>query len=120
MRPQQQQETHDVVIEYLVEMLTDKYGATYVHANPGSQKSFEVDGRWPDVVLVDKDGTVQAVFEVETEDTVTMSHAKKQWVAYAKQDAKLFLVVPEDCKHEAKRIIRTLGLAPKVESLMLY
>lgn len=120
MRQRRQQKTHDVVIEKLVAMLSDKHGANNVHANPGNQKHLEVDGHWPDVVRVDKDGEVQAIFEVETEGTVAMSHAEKQWVAYAELGVSFFLVVPEESRHEAKRIVRELGLAPQLEGLMLY
>ena len=107
-----------MAIASVADKLEAKYGSAYVHTNPGSQKNHEVDGLWPDVVLVDQAGNAQSVFEVETIDTVTSGHAAEQWVDYAELDVSFYLVVPERRESEAKLILRKLGV--HITKLILY
>ena len=118
MRQQRQQNIHDMVIAIVADKLEAKHGSTQVRTNPGSQKNHEVDGHWPDIVFVDGSGVTQTVYEVETTDTVTLSHAKEQWNDYDELGVPFYLVIPEICESEAKRIIRELGVC--IEQLILY
>lgn len=49
---------------------------------------------FPDVIITDRNNTLIAVEEVETEDTV-MEEEKQQWKEYAKFGVKFNLIVPE-------------------------
>lgn len=93
-------------------------------ANPGSAKNLDVDGVYPDVVVVSASTVGAAVlrllelWEVETEESVTDDEATRQWVPYAvvaaKYDAQFHLVVPEASVPDAVVLCVANEIAPAI------
>ena len=57
---------------------------------------------------------IQHIWEIETEDTISVEHTKKQWKLfseYASQFEKVFhIVVPEDCSIAAEKQASEWGI----------
>lgn len=117
-RTVQEQGQHDLVLARVARVLGQRYPAITVSTNPGNERMYEVQGRWPDIVLVDPAGRPRAIFEVETEGTVTFEHARAEWLDYATLGAHFCLVVPDRSGKAAERIARELGLT--VRMMVLY
>jgi hypothetical protein len=76
-----------------------------VYQNPNSQKNCVVAGsKYPDIVVLDQQGKLFAVEEVETDDTVTAAEAP-QWAEYSKFGVKFNLIVPAPKRQEAEQLI---------------
>jgi len=118
MRFRTAQDVHDRLIESVATLLTDKHPGWFVYTNPGAEKNLAVDGQWPDLVLVDDQRTVRAVYEVETGDTVDLGHAAQQWVAFSALGKPFFLVVPEERAAQTRQLARELGVT--VRGILLY
>lgn len=117
-RSLQEQGEHDLVLERVARFLQQRYPAITVRTNPGDERTYEVKGRWPDIVLVDPAGSPRAIFEVETEGTVTLEHGQAQWLDYANLGAHFCLVVPERSGAQARRIVAELDLS--IRMLLVY
>jgi hypothetical protein len=93
---------------------TNKY---IVATNPANEKKVSVGpDAWPDIVVYDpstkndkKIGDAKRIGEVETEDTVTIDHAKGHWDAYQKLVSDFILAVPKSSVDAAKGILKDLN-----------
>lgn len=108
------QTKHDRVIALLVQKWSDpgKYNIT---TNPGSEKNRWVgsDANYPDIVAwrrVGSQDTCVWFAEVETEDSVSESHAKDQWAKYDSLPGPFYLVVPAGLGATARQIARRAAL----------
>jgi hypothetical protein len=69
------------------------------------------DPIWPDVIVYDPSTTnqlVKRIGEVETDETVTLDHAKGHWDVYADRVPDFILAVPKSLVTEAKEIMQQL------------
>ncbi|MBK9002179.1 MAG: hypothetical protein IPM35_41190 [Myxococcales bacterium] len=110
-RPSDEQALHDRVIRAIWQQLQD--AGRIAETNPGQLRMVSVCGYYPDVMAAlvhERTDIVQAIYEVETWSTVEERHAKHQWVAFAGLALPFYLVVPEDCLDEARRIARELDV----------
>ena len=93
--------------------------------NPGNQKNVAVDqDAWPDIVVYDpstkndkKIGDAKRIAEVETEDTVTIDHAKGHWDTYAKRVPDFILSVPQMSLKDARKILAELKVTCEILDL---
>jgi hypothetical protein len=71
---------------------------------------------WPDVVVFDpKTNYVKRLGEVETEETVTIDHAKGHWDLYGKAaSGDLVLAIPNGSVDAAKEIIQQLQVSCRI------
>jgi hypothetical protein len=89
-------------------------GGFKVAKNPTGQQNLSVtlgnDKMWPDVFVYDsKTRDVKRIGEIETEETVTIEHAKGHWDSYGKAAAGDFVVVvPNGSVIAAKEIMTRL------------
>lgn len=128
------QSIHDWLIRQLVETNGfSKYAEdnNYVLAtNPGDEKNVALgtqdDQVWPDVVIYDpntknasKLGDAKRIAEVETEDTVTLDHAKGHWDVYASRISDFILPVPKSLVEDVKKIISELNVACRLWSYQI-
>ena len=118
MRSNGQQRVHDQVIESVAKQLAAKYPRDWIHTNPGTAQRFGVTGQFPDIVLTDESGVPHAIYEVETSDSVTASHAGLQWPSFAGLGLPLYIVVPEREEPAVKKLLRELRI--RVAKLVLY
>ena len=120
LRSLRQQRVHDWVVHKLGQRLAreHRWDGVQVCANPGSAHVRSVQGAWPDLVVVDDSGSVVAVYEVETPDSVCLAHAEAEWVELSHLGVPFYLVVPAEVEWVAKQILTHLTLHPK--QLLLY
>ena len=109
-RTKDEQFLHDWVIR----RIQAKHGRLYsdVHINPGDEKNFEHEGKYPDAVFVNYGQVVQIV-EVETKETINEKRVQK-WKELSELGVKLSLLVPKDMQGAARDICFDNGLAAKV------
>lgn len=110
-RPPDEQALHDRVISAIFQQLQD--AGRLAETNPGPLRMVSVCGHYPDVMAAlvhERTDIVQAIYEVETWSTVEERHAEHQWVAFSSLALPFFLVVPEDCIDDARRIVRELEI----------
>jgi len=94
---------HDKAVELIAAWLRTT-SPVEVHTNPGRTKNHEVDGRWPDLVCIEKiSGSVAYVGEVETEESLTAKEAE-QWKAYSWKGYGFSVFVPAGCCREARKL----------------
>jgi hypothetical protein len=120
MALRQTRDVHDIVLRNLVTLLSGKHGVLAVRANFSGERQFEVQGLWPDLVLLDDDGQPKAVYEIETDDTLMVSSTHVRWAVIAELGLPLHLVVPEDSSELAKALVWSLGLGKHVRKLLKY
>lgn len=118
-RPIEKQSQHDVAMELIAKTEYDltKYAVTI---NPNKKKRKLVkrrkrggrwDLRWPDIVVEDKNlGKVTIIGEVETEDSIRLTDARRQWKPYANLKKTFYLYVPKGCCELAKEKCDRLGI----------
>jgi len=110
VRPPQEQNVHDRVIQDLKQRL-QRQGVKDVRVNPGQEKNHPIvcvstkKQIWPDLFTVENN-RVTWIYEVETMSTVDIGSAD-QWKDYAEciKNAKFVLVVPKEKENDAKRIL---------------
>jgi hypothetical protein len=116
-RPAEEQQLHDRVIEALRARLSGSGRRAY--SNPGRERWHAITGHYPDLLLTiatDPQDVACAIYEVETWSSVEERHAEHQWTAFASLGPPLFLVVPEDCADEARRVARELDVDAEIVS----
>ena len=94
---------HDLVIEKSAHTYRANGGVAYT--NPGSEKNYDIDGLYPDIVAKKKDGST-FIGEMETESTVTEDECENQWKLYSKLGYNFILVVPINQAGLAQRFVR--------------
>jgi len=109
-RTPDEQFLHDWVIRQLKQKFESLY--TEVHINPGDEENFELNGHFPDVVLVNY-GQVVQIAEVETRETLNPEEVD-EWKRLSELGVKLSLVVPKELQNEARDLCWKEGLAAKV------
>lgn len=110
-RSKDEQFLHDWVIK----KIDEKYNRLYseVNINPGDEKNYDLQGEYPDAILVNH-GQVVGVIEVETKDTINAENIE-QWKKYSELGTKLTLVVPKEDQNKARDLIWKNGLVAKVD-----
>jgi len=110
-RSKDEQFLHDWVIK----KIDEKYNRLYseVNINPGDEKNYDLQGEYPDAILVNH-GQVVGVIEVETRDTINAENIE-QWKKYSELGTKLTLVVPKEDQNKARDLIWKNGLVAKVD-----
>lgn len=110
-RPADEQALHDRVISAIWEQLQN--AGRIAETNPGHLRMISVCGYYPDVLAAlvhERTDIVQAIYEIETWSTVEEKHAEHQWTGFASLNLMFFLVVPQDCLDEARRIAQRLEI----------
>ena len=110
-RSKDEQFLHDWVIK----KIDEKYNRLYseVNINPGDEKNYDLQGEYPDAILVNH-GQVVGVIEVETKDTINEENIE-QWKKYSELGTKLTLIVPKEDQNKARDLIWKNGLVAKVD-----
>jgi len=110
-RSKDEQFLHDWVIK----KIDEKYNRLYseVNINPGDEKNYDLQGEYPDAILVNH-GQVVGVIEVETRNTINAENIE-QWKKYSELGTKLTLVVPKEDQNKARDLIWKNGLVAKVD-----
>ncbi len=97
------QPLHDQIIQIAYNNL-DKINHD-VFINPGQQHNTSVGNEYPDIIITNKnDNVVKFIIEVETSDSVNLSEALNQWIAYSKLGGTFYLLVPQDSRNLAELI----------------
>ncbi|NIP39883.1 MAG: hypothetical protein GWO07_16710 [Candidatus Dadabacteria bacterium] len=110
-RSSDEQFLHDWVIRKIKEKNRRIYSE--VNINPGDEQNFDIEGKYPDVVLVNH-GQVVGIIEVDTKETVEQSCIDK-WKALSELGVKLTLVVPKEDQNKARDLVWKNGLVAKVD-----
>jgi len=110
-RSKDEQFLHDWVIRKIKEKNSRIYSD--VNINPAEEQNFELDGKYPDVVLVNH-GQVVNVIEVDTKETVSEDSIEK-WKALSELGSKLTLIVPKEDQNKARDLVWKNGLVAKVD-----
>jgi hypothetical protein len=110
-RSKDEQFLHDWVIRKIKEKNSRIYSE--VNINPAEEQNFELDGKYPDVVLVNH-GQVVNVIEVDTKETVSEDSIEK-WKALSELGSKLTLIVPKEDQNKARDLVWKNGLVAKVD-----
>ncbi|NIS08673.1 MAG: hypothetical protein GWO07_07930 [Candidatus Dadabacteria bacterium] len=110
-RSEDEQFLHDWVIRKIKEKNNRMYSE--VNINPADEQNYDLDGKYPDVVLVNH-GQVVSIIEVDTKETVDESCVDK-WKALSELGAKLTLVVPKEDQKKARDLVWKSGLVAKVD-----
>ncbi len=110
-RSKDEQFLHDWVIK----KIDEKYNRLYseVNINPGDEKNYDLQGEYPDAILVNH-GQVVGIIEVETKDTINEENIE-QWKKYSELGTKLTLIVPKEDQNKARDLIWKNGLVAKVD-----
>ena len=124
MAERRSQSDHDTLLSVLVEYL-EKNGFTDIKADlPEFEqprkvwwKGKEQEAHVPDATAIDA-SDVWHIFEIETEDTVSIEHSESQWKlfsAYANNNnGKFVVIVPTGSKVEAESQIERLRISAEV------
>jgi hypothetical protein len=108
-----EQSEHDSVIEASASSYIATGGTVYT--NPGSEKNYDIDGFYPDLVAKKADGSI-VIEEIETETTVTEDECYNQWKPYSKLGYQFILIVPTSKVGLAQRFIRHSQLDVTVQT----
>jgi len=110
-RSKDEQFLHDWVIRKIKEKNRRIYSE--VNINPADEQNFDINGKYPDVVLVNH-GQVVNVIEVDTKETVSEDSIEK-WKALSQLGVKLTLIVPKEDQNKARDLVWKNGLVAKVD-----
>lgn len=110
-RSKDEQFLHDWVIRKIKEKNRRIYSE--VNINPADEQNFDINGKYPDVVLVNH-GQVVSVIEVDTTETVNEQSIDK-WKALSELSVKLTLIVPKEEQNKARDLVWKDGLVAKVD-----
>ncbi len=110
-RSKDEQFLHDWVIRKIKEKNRTIYSE--VNINPADEQNFDINGKYPDVVLVNH-GQVVNVIEVDTKETVSEDSIEK-WKALSELGSKLTLIVPKEDQNKARDLVWKNGLVAKVD-----
>jgi hypothetical protein len=110
-RSKDEQFLHDWVIRKIKEKNSRIYSE--VNINPADEQNFDLNGKYPDVVLVNH-GQVVSVIEVDTKETVSEQNIEK-WKALSELGVKLTLIVPKEDQNKARDLVWKNGLVAKVD-----
>lgn len=114
VRPVREQLEHDRVIRLLQARWRRRY---QVAANQGAEQNEAVTSPlgalYPDLVLstLDRGHRLEAVVEVETDESVNNLEALAQWAAYAKLRTRFELYVPAPSVEAARRLCAEHNIA---------
>ncbi len=111
VRSKDEQFLHDWVIRKIKEKNRRIYSE--VNINPADEQNFEINGKYPDVVLVNH-GQVVSVIEVDTKESVDEQSTGK-WKALSELGAKLTPIVPKEEQKKARDLVWKNGLVAKVD-----
>lgn len=110
-RSKDEQFLHDWVIRKIKEKNRRIYSE--VNINPADEQNFDINGKYPDVVLVNH-GQVVSVIEVDTKESVDEESTGK-WKALSELGVKLTLIVPKEDQNKARDLVWKNGLVAKVD-----
>jgi len=110
-RSKDEQFLHDWVIRKIEEKNRRIYSE--VNINPADEQNFDINGKYPDVVLVNH-GQVVSVIEVDTKESVDEQSTGK-WKALSELGVKLTLIVPKEEQKKARDLVWENGLVAKVD-----
>jgi len=110
-RSKDEQFLHDWVIIKIKEKNRRIYSE--VNINPADEQNFDINGKYPDVVLVNH-GQVVSVIEVDTKESVDEQSTGK-WKALSELGVKLTLIVPKEEQKKARDLVWENGLVAKVD-----
>ena len=110
-RSKDEQFLHDWVIRKIKEKNRRIYSE--VNINPADEQNFDINGKYPDVVLVNH-GQVVSVIEVDTKESVDEESTGK-WKALSELGVKLTLIVPKEEQKKARDLVWKNGLVAKVD-----
>jgi len=110
-RSKDEQFLHDWVIRKIKEKNRRIYSE--VNINPADEQNFDINGKYPDVVLVNH-GQVVSVIEVDTKESVDEQSTEK-WKALSELGVKLTLIVPKEEQKKARDLVWENGLVAKVD-----
>ncbi len=110
-RSKDEQFLHDWVIRKIKEKNRRIYSE--VNINPADEQNFDINGKYPDVVLVNH-GQVVSVLEVDTKESVDEQSTGK-WKALSELGVKLTLIVPKEEQKKARDLVWKNGLVAKVD-----
>ena len=110
-RSKDEQFLHDWVIRKIKEKNHRIYSE--VNINPADEQNFDLEGKYPDVVLVNH-GQVVNVIEVDTKETVSEDSTAK-WKELSELGAKVTLLVPKEDQNKARDLVWKNGLVAKVD-----
>ena len=101
--------------DWVIRNLTNKYEKmfTEINVNPGDEKNFEFNGKYPDAVFINY-GQVMQIVEVETEDNVNKERVG-YWKEMSELGAQLVILVPKETAKRMRDICFDSGLAAKVK-----
>jgi len=100
-----EQAEHDLVVAARVEQL----GLIYeVKANINGRNMTGVDGLYPDIIVIDKNGEIIYIEEIETESTITENQMDVKWKRYSNLKCSFNLIVPESKLVKARHLINGL------------
>lgn len=101
---------HDAVVVALANIY--KQHDFWTCINPGSQRNCEWNGLYMDVIVSSESPPESAlVFEIETEETVSVEEARDQWSVYDETFGVWHLVVPRGTERNARRLLAGFGLS---------
>jgi hypothetical protein len=110
-RSKDEQFLHDWVIRKIKEKNRRIYSE--VNINPADEQNFDINGKYPDVVLVNH-GQIVSVIEVDTKESVDKQSTGK-WKALSELGVKLTLIVPKEEQKKARDLVWENGLVAKVD-----
>ncbi len=110
-RSKDEQFLHDWVIRKIKEKNRRIYSE--VNINPADEQNFDINGKYPDVVLVNH-GQIVSVIEVDTKESVD-EHSTGKWKALSELGVKLTLIVPKEEQKKARDLVWENGLVAKVD-----
>lgn len=101
---------HDNVINETIKQLNNVEFDIY--SNPGQSRNAGIGDNYPDIIMTEKgNNKVKFIIEVETEDTVNIYEANKQWKKYANEiDATFYLLIPEKNRNAAQILCNKVGI----------
>ena len=103
-RSSNRQSGHDAAVYAAASIYRDN--GKFCWINPGSEKNQSWSGYYIDVIAAENQNSDSAwVIEIETEDSVSDSEAKNQWVNYAKNYSNWCLAVPVKSKDDASALL---------------
>ncbi len=115
------QSDHDKMVKYVAKFLASNNYRNVKADLPGWTCPQQItwkstgQGHIPDVTA---DGKHFNLFEVETDDTINVSHTEDQWrlfAAYAQQhNAEFWVIVPLGSKTKAEQRLKALGIKASV------
>ena len=101
--------------DWVIRSIAVKYEKlfTEININPGEEKNFEFNGKYPDAVFINY-GQVMQIVEVETDDQVNEDRID-YWKEMSDLGAQLIILVPKDSAKRMRDISFNSGLAAKVK-----